>query len=642
MHVRVLGEFEVMRHGIPLTPSAPKLRQVLALLAIRANRMVHIDQIIEELWEERPPFSATTTMQTYVYQLRKLLDRSFCETRKVRLAETNNQSEDDSDVVKLRTAPGGYLLVMPNGTIDADNFERLATEGQSQLASGQLETAAKTLRTALGMWSGRALSGVSTGPLLQAEVVRLEELRKIAFGHRVEVDLQLGRHAELIGELTTLVAQQPTHEGFSAKLILGLYRAGRRSEALQQYQRTRAALARELGLEPSAELRKLQQAILSSDPSLDAPANGISAVRATARTDPPNQLPLDVPPLAGRTELVASFVRTVRKKGTSTVPIGLIVGPPGAGKSAFAVHVAHRLRENYPDGVLHARMLDADGAVVRPEPVLAGFLQALGMPAERTDAALDELVRMFRSWTSRRKILVVLDDIVDAHQLRPLLPGGLDCAVVVASRRLLSHPSIVTSARVGPLDPDSSRQLLLDQLGPDRIGQHPGELDELIELCGDLPMVLRSAVKLLQLRPHWSVCRLLARVRGDVHRMSMLSADEPGISDSVERSYRLLPSANQDALQIVARAGCHHLSLSDAAVLLDTDEETAEILLEDLVESQLAEVVDTGEDGFRYLIPPLYRAIVQTLGSDAVPTQVRGSRALRGLGRLDELATVFA
>ncbi|HEY4019972.1 MAG TPA: BTAD domain-containing putative transcriptional regulator [Pseudonocardiaceae bacterium] len=532
---------------------------------------------------------------------------------------------------------------MPNGTIDADRFERLTTEGQSQLSAGQLETAAKTLRQALGMWSGRALSGVSTGPLLQAEVVRMEELRKIAFGHRVEVDLQLGRHAELIGELTTLVAQQPTHEGFSAKLILGLYRAGRRSEALQQYQRTRAALAKELGLEPSAELRKLQQAILSSDPSLDAPANGIATVRAVPKNDPPNQLPLDVPPLVGRDDLVSSFVRSIRPKGHPTVPVGLIVGPPGAGKSAFAVHVAHRLRENYPDGVLYAKLLGSGGAVVRPEPVLAGFLQALGMPAERTNAGLDELVRMFRSWTGRRKVLVVLDDVVDAHQLHPLLPGGVGCAVIVASRRLLSQPSIVSTVRVGRLDAASSRQMLTDLLGADRIGSNARELDELIELCGDLPMVLRSAAKLLQLRPHWSVNRLLARVRGDVHRMSMLSADEPGISESVERSYRLLPVADQRALQAVARDGVHPVSLPEAAALLGVDEEAAEVLLEDLVESQLADVVDNDEDGFRYVIPPLYRAIVQTLAGDSVPRQGPNTpKALRGLGRLDELATVSA
>ena len=622
MHVRFLGEFEVTRHGVPLTPSAPKLRQVLALLAIHANRMVHIDQIIEELWEERPPYSATTTMQTYVYQLRKLLDKSLCDAT-------------------LRTAQGGYQMCMPTGAIDADDFERLSTEGQNQLAAGQLETAATTLREALGLWSGRVLSGVSTGPLLQAEVVRLEELRKIAFGHRVEVDLQLGRHAELIGELTTLVAQQPTHEGFAAKLILGLYRAGRRSEALQQYQRARAALAKELGLEPSAELRKLQQAILSADPSLDAPANGISTVRATPRTDPPNQLPLDVPSLVGRAELLASFVRTVRQKSSSTVPVGLLVGPPGAGKSAFAVHVARQLREDYPDGVLHATLLAPDGTLIPPETVLAGFLQALGMPARRTETGLDELVRLFRGWTSRRRILLVLDDIVDAQQLHPLLPGGLGCAVLAVSRRLLAHPSIVTTARVGPLAQDSSRQLLLDLLGPDRIGQDSGGLDELIELCGDLPMVLRAAVKLLQLRPHWPVCRLLARVRGDVHRMSMLVADESGIAESVERSYRFLPAANQEALRIVARDRRQAISLAEAAVLLDTDEETAEILLEDLVESQLADV-DSAEDGFRYSIPPLYRAIVRTFCGDTVPTQVGEAGTGCGLGRLDELAGIPA
>jgi len=634
VHVQVLGEFEVTRRGVALTPSAPKLRRVFALLAIRANRVVRIDQIIEELWEDRPPFSATTTLQTYVYQLRKLLAWSM------RNDETSGQG--DTPEVALRTTPSGYLLSLPKGALDADRFEQLAAEGREKISAGEFEAASEMLREALQLWSGPAFSAVNAGPLLQAEIVRLEELRKIVLGHRIEVDLQLGRHLELIGELTTMVAQQPTHEGFQAKLMLGLYRAGRRSEALQAYQRTRTALAEELGLEPSTELRQLHQAILTADPSLDAPATGLSTIHVAAKAEPPDQLPVDVPRLIGRDHQLDDVRRALGARDLQNVPVVLAVGPPGAGKSAFAVRAAHQVRADYPDGVFHAKLQRADGTVVPASEILANFLGALGAPKERVSGSLEEMTRLFRNWTSSRRVLVVLDDVVDIHQLHPVLPSGRGCAVIVASRRLLSHPAIVLTSRVTPLDEQNSLALLTDLLGAERLKAEEDDLRELSDLCGGLPLVLRSAADLLQLRPHWSARRLLTRVRGDVQRMSMLAADGPSIADSVERSYRLLPPADQWALRLVAASAGQQVTLQEAAMLLDVDEAQAEVLLEDLVEFQLAEACEGGDEAFRYGIRSLFRAVAQSLTTTGKVPQRRQNSTMLGLGRLDSLTSARA
>nr|CAM34372.1 putative transcriptional activator, SARP family [Streptomyces tendae] len=604
MYVRVLGELEVTHHGMVLTPSAPKLRRVFALLAVQANRVVRIDQLIEELWEDRPPFSAITTLQTYIYQLRKLLGWSA--------ACADPAAGSGACEVALRTNPGGYLLNLPEGSLDAEQFERLAQRGRDQLASGDHEAASRTLRRALGLWTGRAFGAVSTGPLLQTEMVRLEELRKIVLGYRIEADLHLGRHADLIGELTTLVARQPTHEGFQAKLMLGLYRAGRRSEALQVYQRARAALISELGLEPSAELRQLHRAMLAADPALDAPGGGLGTAHITARREPPNQLPLDVTRLVGREGALQDVRRVLTGSGRSAPAVALAVGVPGSGKSAFAVHAGHQVSGSYPDGVLYERLQRPDGSVVPVAEVLASFLRALGLRQERGGTSQEEMARMFRSWTAGRRLLVVLDDVVDAQQLHALLPAGPGCAVIASSRRLLVHPAVALTVHTTPLDPDDCREMLADVLGAERLAADGDRLPELIALSGGLPTVLRSTANLLQLRPHWSVGQLLDRTRGDVRRIALLSTDDPDITESVKRTYRLLTAEQQAAFRAVAAGASGSIRVPEIAQLFGADEAQAELLLEKLVEFQLVEAEDVG-GAFEYAIRPAWRTVAAGL-----------------------------
>ncbi|MDN3027289.1 AfsR/SARP family transcriptional regulator [Streptomyces sp. S.PB5] len=258
MDIAVLGALDVRENGVSVTPTAPKPRQVLALLALHADQVVPVATLIEELWGERPPRSARTTLQTYVLQLRELISAAIERDPEDAPARTAK------DV--LVTSPGGYLLNTSGGASDVREFERLAGTGYRAMDAGDFAGAARQLRDALGLWTGSALADVQTGVQLEMETKRLEETRLCALDQRIEADLRLGRHRELLGELTVLVTRYRTHENLHGQFMLALHRSGRRSEALDVYQRLRTALVRELGLEPSAGLRRMQRSILMAGP----------------------------------------------------------------------------------------------------------------------------------------------------------------------------------------------------------------------------------------------------------------------------------------------------------------------------------------------------------------------------------------
>jgi DNA-binding SARP family transcriptional activator len=244
---KVLGTLELMAGQRVCTPTSAKVRSVLALLVLSANRVVAMDSLIDEIWGDEPPASAVTTIQTYIYHLRKLFERE-------------NLSPDGRDL--LVTKAPGYVLRVAPGQVDSEVFEQLTTQGQQLLAEAHPEQAAVMLRRALDLWTGAALANVQLGSLLQAHVVHLEERRISALESRIQADIELGRHRELISELKALVATHPLHEWFHAQLIAALGSSGRRGEALQSYQHLRVVLRDELGVDPSSELQRLQCDIL--------------------------------------------------------------------------------------------------------------------------------------------------------------------------------------------------------------------------------------------------------------------------------------------------------------------------------------------------------------------------------------------
>ncbi|MFB8777908.1 AfsR/SARP family transcriptional regulator [Streptomyces broussonetiae] len=278
MQIDVLGILDVRVNGVSVAPTAPKPRQVLAFLALHADQVVPVAALIDELWAGRPPRSARTTLQTYVLQLRDLITVALAGQE-----PTEGEAPTRSAKDVLVTAPGGYLLVSGEGTSDVREFERLAGQGYRAMDAGDFPGAAGLLRQALDLWSGPAFADVQTGARLEMEARRLEESRLCALDQRIEADLRLGRHRELLAELTVLTSRYRAHENLHAQFMLALHRSGRRGEALDVYHKLRSTLVRDLGLEPSARLRRLQQSILVAAPETplgtEAP---LAAVRAAS------------------------------------------------------------------------------------------------------------------------------------------------------------------------------------------------------------------------------------------------------------------------------------------------------------------------------------------------------------------------
>ncbi|WP_053667504.1 AfsR/SARP family transcriptional regulator [Streptomyces sp. MMG1121] len=260
MNIEVLGALDVRENGVCVTPTAPKPRQVLALLALRADQVVSVATLTEELWGGTPPRSARTTLQTYVLQLRDLISGALEQG-----AEGGEEPRRTAKDV-LVTVQGGYLLHSGGGTSDVREFERLTELGYQAMDAGDFQGAAGRLREALALWTGPAFADVQAGEQLRTEAKRLEETRLCALDRRIEADLRLGRHRDLLAELTVLVGRYPTHETLRGQYMLALHRSGRRSEALETYQRLRTTLVRELGLEPSVDLRRIQRQILAAGP----------------------------------------------------------------------------------------------------------------------------------------------------------------------------------------------------------------------------------------------------------------------------------------------------------------------------------------------------------------------------------------
>ncbi|MEV7420945.1 AfsR/SARP family transcriptional regulator [Streptomyces sp. NPDC089919] len=284
MEIGLLGPLVVSLRGRPGPPTAAKQRTLLALLALHSGQLVLTDSIIDELWGEEPVTTAAATVRTYIFQIRKLIGPAEAGEHpdpgpeaEAGAGEAGGRREPQEI---LRAVPGGYVL-HPDRPTDAQRYEREVAAGREALAGGDYEAAGRRFRAALGLWRGAALMDVRRGSRLQAAARRLEESRLLVLEYRVEADLQLGRHRELLGELSGLCAEHPLHEGLHALYMLALHRSGRRSEALAVYRRLRIATVENLGLEPSSRVQGLQQEILRSGGGPGAPG-GPGAAELTA------------------------------------------------------------------------------------------------------------------------------------------------------------------------------------------------------------------------------------------------------------------------------------------------------------------------------------------------------------------------
>ncbi|GGL01907.1 hypothetical protein Sme01_46640 [Sphaerisporangium melleum] len=588
MEFRVLGSLQVVDGGADLTPSAGKVRAVLAMLVLRHNQIVSTRELIDELWGEHPPATALPTLHTYVYKLRKMLGTGGPAT--------------------VITQPYGYLLATAPETIDAHRFDRLVADGWNALEHDDPAHATQTLTRALALWRGPALADLAAGELLSAQITRLEEGRLRALHLRLDADLRLGRHHELISELKELIATHPLNEDFYAKLMTALYRAGRRGEALEVFQNLRQVLVGQLGLEPSPALSRLQQRLLSADPGLEPPLPAVPPQAPPPAAVRPAQLPPDIADFVGRAEpgeRIAAVLSRPAGCGTA-VRVICISGMPGTGRTTLAVHAAHQARAAFPCGQFFAE-LGGTGAPADPSEVLAGFLRAAGVPAADIPADRDERSKLFRTWCSDRQVLIVLDDAAGYAQIQPLLPGSGGCAVIVTSCVPLHGFAGAHMIGIDPLTEDEGLELLARIIGPDRVRADHTAARRIVHLCGRLPLALRCAGSRLAAGQGLTPAMFAERLEDPRSRLSDLRVADLDVRTAFHAAYEQLGDGERGLFRLLSLLRTPQVTSRRAAALLGCQSGHAERLLARLADRCLLSAHTTPAGEVHYAMHELVR-----------------------------------
>lgn len=415
---------------------------LLAVLLSEAGQIVTVDRLIDELWEGEPPTTVHKSVQSYIVRLRRLLDDEQGRTLVT---------------VKSGCRARGYQLVVGPDDLDAQVFDGLVAEGRQKLAEDACEPAADLLRKAIDLWRGSPLADVPPTPMVAAEVCRLEERHREVTELHIEANLRCGRHAEFVTELESLVAAHPLRETLCGQLMAALYNTGRQADALRVYHDLRTRLADELGVDPGPAVQNIYQKMLAADPAL------LGESDSSPGADIPRQLPYSTGAFTGRPDELARLGTFLRSTATQRpVIISAIDGIGGVGKSALAIRIAHDLIDQFPDGQLYVDLCGSTVglAPLSPEEVLGRFLRSLGGEEIRVPPNVEEAAARYRSIVADRRLLLVLDNASDADQVRPLLPAGTGCAVLVTSRRALPELDGATHMRLDVLPEDQAVALL--------------------------------------------------------------------------------------------------------------------------------------------------------------------------------------
>ncbi len=616
----VLGPMAVRDGGQDRTPRAAKLRTLLALLLVHAPDTVPIGVLIDDLWDDDPPATAATALQVYVSQLRQLLDPG--------------RAGRDPDQL-LRTSRPGYRLQIDPQRCDLHRFRALADHGAARLAAGELETAAGTFTEALRLWRGPVLVDVPAGALHTVHVPAVTEQWLTVHEQHAETRLALGRPIPVIEDLSPLVAEQPLRERLVGQLMTALDQVGRRTDALHCYERTRATLADELGIDPGPELRALRERIRSGVPVRTARPSTAVPAPAAAR-DVPAQLPPAVPDFTGRDAdlhlVVAALTGSRAGAGAGAPACCEIVGPGGIGKTALAMQSAHRVRDRFPDGQLVANLAGVGGAPADPSEVLRAFLLELDVDGATVPHSLDERSRLVRSMLSGRRMLVVLDDAASESQVRPLLPGTAGCAVLITGRTRLLGLEGVHTVPLDVLEPAAATDLLSRLVGSSRVAAEPAAAAAITSYCGHLPLAVRIAGARLSAKPHWTLAGFARSLANERRRLDELVAGDLGVRSSIGLSYRACRPQEQRALRTLGRLRLAVFPAWVVAGLLDVDVRTGTEIVELLVDAQLVQVASVDRMGeVRYQLHELVR-LYAAEQADADPPAERD----RGVERVAE------
>lgn len=591
MQYRILGPLEIISSTQQVVPIRGRMpRTILATLLLTPNQWIGYNQLVERLWEGSPPPSAQANLRNYLSRIRQALRRC----------------EPSQDPVQVRC--GGYRLRVEPGELDAERFDRLATDGCQALHRREYTTAARHLAEALRTWRGPVLAGLDLSEPLRGEAARLE-LRRLAVAQDgIDARLALGLCGEVIPELHALISRHQLRERLWTQLMRALYRDGRQADALAAYQQIRQVLADELGIDPGPDLQRLHHRILTADPTLTAPVANHTTIAADdmPAAAVPAQLPPDLGTFVGRSaELDRLAAPRHSEYPTRAVVISAIDGMAGVGKTTLATHAAHRLADQFPDGQL---FLDLHGYTQGVEPIDAAaaldrLLRAVGVAAEQIPDSLDERSALYRTQLADKRILIVLDNASDESQVQPLLPGSPGCLVLVTSRRRLPGLDGTSLISLDVHDLPEAVALFTRTAGPGRIP--PGSdalVAEIVELCGRLPLAVRIAASRFRHRPCWTLGDVVDLLRDQRGRLAELQAGNLSVAAAFHLSYQQLPADLRRTFRLLGLHPGPDIDAHAVAALTGTTAHEARTSLDRLIDSHLLVQHTPGRYRFHDLI----------------------------------------
>ncbi|WP_051325502.1 AfsR/SARP family transcriptional regulator [Glycomyces tenuis] len=591
--VGLLGPLAVDRAGEAIAVTTGRLRTLLAVLATAPNRTVPYGRLATAIWDDDAPGHLRRTLQTYAGRLRGLLGRD-----------------------RIDSAPAGLRLRVPERCVDLVRFEHLLRDAAG---AADARDERPKLVTALKLWRGEAFEDVDSLWLRRTAAPRLEEMRLEALERRIDLDLAAGGHVPVAAELAELVARHPLREPLWARFLVALDRGGRRAEALDRFETVRTRLADELGADPGPELRRLHGELLGGEAltwGRDTPAPAITVVA-------PRQLPARPAVFVAREEPLRRLDRRLDRGSTET-GVHVITGTAGVGKTALALHWAHRAAHRFPDGQLYIDLdgFSPHGAPADPADALGAFLHALGVGTRELPDGLKARSALYRTLAADRRLLIVLDNARDSAQVRPLLPGSGGSLTVVTSRDRLTGLVAAYGAepiRLPPLTAAESHRLLAA-----RLGREPGEREPdaaaVVTACAGLPLALVVASAQADPEAERPLAALAARLR-DGGRLDALATGEAGteVRAVLTSSYRSLERDAARLLRLLALAPGRTVSTAAAASLLGLPARATGGLLAELGRASMV----TEERPGRYAVHDLLRDFAAELTEAFDPAQRR-------------------
>ncbi|GGX18988.1 AfsR/SARP family transcriptional regulator [Streptomyces lomondensis] len=589
----LLGTVELRgADGAAVDPGPAKQRTVLAALLADAGRWVTAETLIDRVWGQDLPAQVRPSLYAHIARVRRTL---------AGMAAPLCESVDGAAArPQLRRGPGGYLLDVPPDRVDVHRFRQLVEQARG--ADRALAERVAMLREALELWRGEPLAELP-GAWAQRTRHSWQQQRIEAVVAWADAEFLMGRHAEVIGAMTGLLAEHPLVEPFAVALMRALHAAGRGPEALACYADLRNRLVEELGADPGAEVQQVHQAILRGEAALPAARAALPPAEAAQTQVVPAQLPLGAAGFTGREEELAQLdaILAADAEWPATLVISTIAGAGGIGKTWLALYWAHRHTEHFPDGQLFVDLLGFNPSMPPMEPTTAlrGFLEALGVAPSAVPSTLHGQAGLYRSLLADKRMLVVLDNAGSPDQIVPLLPGNPNCVVLITSRRKLTELAIRHGARpiaLEALSPADSRRVLDTRLGTTRTAAEPDAVDELLALCDGYPLALGIIVGRAACAPRLPLARLAAELRESTTRLDVLDDDTPTASlpKVLSWSYNALAPVQARLFALLGLASGPDIGLFALASLADLPGPTARAALRALESLHLIEQYEPG------------------------------------------------